>query len=90
MCCALPTFCVLTGRKVSIYFSGCNKCEHLSGSSLDIGSEFSAGSRDIWKAHNKHTETIFEYKLTGNFSRLKFSLSSLSFPVLFLSYSLTA
>ena len=27
--------------------------------SLDIGSEFSTGSRDIWKAHNKYTQTTF-------------------------------
>jgi hypothetical protein len=44
----------------------------------DKGLEFSTGSRDIWKAHNKYTQTTFWYKMTGNFSRPKVSLSSLS------------
>jgi hypothetical protein len=30
---------------------------HMLGSSLDTGSEFSTGSGDIWKAHNKYTQT---------------------------------
>lgn len=63
----------------------------LSGSSLNTGSEFSTGSRDMWKVHNKYTQTTFGgYKLTGNFSRLKVALSSLSFSTLFLTHSLEA
>jgi hypothetical protein len=58
----------------------------LSGSST--GSEFLTGSRDIWKVQKKYTQTtFFEYKLTGKFSRLKVSFSSLSFPAPFLSLS---
>jgi hypothetical protein len=31
----------------------------ISGSSLNTGPEFSTGIRDIWEAHNKHTQTTF-------------------------------
>jgi hypothetical protein len=57
------------------------------GSSPDTGLEFSTGSRDIWKAHNKYTQTTFlGYKLTGG---LKVYFSSLSLSALFLSCSFT-
>jgi hypothetical protein len=59
------------------------------GSSLKTESEFSTGSRDIWKAHNKYSQTTFLVQAGRHFLRLKVSLSSPSFSVLFLSCSLT-
>ena len=57
----------------------------MSGSSLNTGSEFSTGSRDIWKAHNKYTQTTFlGTSWQAIFQGLKFSLSSLSFSAFFL------
>jgi hypothetical protein len=61
-------------------------CAFMSGSSLNTGLGFSTGSRDIWKAHNKHTQaTCLDISQQAVFQGLKF-LSLLSHSLL--SFSL--